>query len=181
MGKPRLPDKALLFVALLYCKEDAFLKAKGILTKRFGGLSYESGALPWEHSEYYRDEIGWPIKRRFLSFRDLIDPGEISDIKLITNSIESDLSVEGRRSINLDPGYVTLSKVVLATTKNYCHRIYLGGGIYGEVTLIFREGRFQPHDFTYPDYRSEEYIRIFSELRGLLKRHEPFKQSPPCV
>jgi hypothetical protein len=170
MGKPNPPEKALLFIASLFSEEEYYNEAKEIIIREFGELSFESDVLPWNHSEYYREELGWPISRRFFAFKELINPEGITEIKLITNNLEQLLTPEGRRKINLDPGYVTLSKVVLATTKNYAHRIYLGKGIYAEVTLYYRQGRFRPHDFTYRDYRSEEYNRIFLKLREFVRK-----------
>ncbi len=169
MGKPRAPEKAILFAGLLYHSEEALQKATEQLRAAIGPEEFITEPLLWEHTEYYRDELGWPIYRRFVLFDRLIEPQEIVDIKLLTNEIEDRLSIEGRRSINIDPGYITLSKLVLATTKNYTHRIYLGRGIYAEVTLYYIKGRFLEHQFTYPDYRSSEYKEIFERMRQVLK------------
>ncbi len=129
----------------------------------------ESAPHEWDYSDYYKDELGWPLERVFFFFKNEINPEMLADIKLLTNEIERKLSTETKRNINLDPGYLTLSKVVLASTKNYSHRIYMGKGIYAEVTLIYREGRYQPHLFTYRDYASEGYIKLFGEARKFLK------------
>ena len=169
MGIPKEPEKALLFVGTLFSDEKYYENAKDRLTIHYGEVFFESDALLWQHTQYYRDELGWPIFRKFISFKKVIDPSTISDIKLQTNEIERELSIEGKRKINLDPGYVTLSKVVLATTKNYAHRIYLGKGIYAEVTLFFKKGSFHAHEFTYRDYRSTEYIELFLRMREYLK------------
>jgi hypothetical protein len=169
MGTPGPPESAILFVATLYPEDQIFSVARSILIKEFGDLLYESEQLPWNYSDYYRNELGWPLFRRFLSFKKIINPELIKDIKLITNGIEERLSINERRSINLDPGYLTMSKVVLATTKNYAHRIYLGKGIYAEVTLMYRGKGYMPHDFTYRDYRSSDYARFFQRVRGYLK------------
>jgi hypothetical protein len=168
MGVPKEPEKALLFVATLYSNVEYFYKAKELLKDQFGEILFESPQLLWNHTEYYREELGWPIQRRFLCFKLIIDPSMINDIKLYTNTLEERLSIDGKRQINLDPGYVTPSKVVLATTKNYAHRLYLGKGIYAEVTLYYRKGSFRPHEFTYRDYQSPEYIEIFKRMRQYL-------------
>jgi len=169
MGRPSPPEDALLFVGSLYSREEYYLIAKERLIARFGEIIMESRQSDWDYSDYYRDELGWPIKRRFVFFRNIINPEQITDIKLTTNDIEQQLSIEGRRSINIDPGYITLSKVVLVSTKNYSHRIYLGKGIYAEVTLIYRDGRYHPHLFTYRDYASDAYREIFACARRFLK------------
>lgn len=136
----------------------------------FGGAILEIPSLSWDYSGYYEDELGAPVRRTFLFFNDKTIPETLADIKLLTNDIERQLAQGGKRSINLDPGYITLSKVVLASTKNYSHRIYIGKGIHAEVTLIYRDGKYRPHIFTYPDFASEAYNEIFEEARGVLRR-----------
>lgn len=116
-------------------------------------------------------------------FKNLISEEDIADIKIKTNQIEKELSVEGKRKINLDPGYIGLAKLVLATTKDYSHRIYLRRGIYGEVTLIYRGNSFTPHINTYRDYSDREYIELFNLARniyrGLLQKQIE-KRIPIC-
>lgn len=170
MGKIKGPEQALLFVSTLYCNEETFSRSREILARDFGEVLFVSPSLPWDYSSYYKDEIGWPLFRQFIFFKNLIDPGLLADIKLKTNEIESNLSLEGKRSINLDPGYLTLSNVVLASTKNYAHRIYLGKGIYGEVTLIYKDDTYKPHLFTYKDYQDKTHIDIFLKAREMLKK-----------
>lgn len=131
-----------------------------------------SPPLPWNFSAHYREELGPSIKRRFIFFKDLFDTGTLADIKIKTNEIEGAFSVDGRRLVNLDPGYITLAKIVLASTKNYSHRINLGKGIYGEVTLIYveKEGTFKPHLFTYRDYQEKSSIDMFLDARARLRK-----------
>jgi len=170
MRKIKAAEPALLFVSTLYSSSDIFNYAKEILEKNFGDILFISPSLLWEYSSYYKDEIGWPLFRQFIFFKNLIDPGLLTDIKLKTNEIESTLSSEGRRRINLDPGYLTLSKIVLASTKNYAHRIYLGKGIYAEVTLIYKDETYRPHLYTYKDYQDKTHVDIFIEAREMLKK-----------
>ncbi|MEW6586149.1 MAG: DUF4416 family protein [Nitrospirota bacterium] len=169
MGKIISPEPALLFVGTLYSRPGIFEQARDLLERNFSSILFVSSSMPWDYSSYYRDELGWPIFRRFIFFKDIVDPGALADVKLKTNSLEETLSVEGKRSINLDPGYLTLSRIVLASTKNYSHRIYLGKGIYGEVTLVYRENTYQPHLFTYRDYRDKSHIDVFMAARSKLK------------
>ena len=169
MGKIKFPERALPFVGALYSDPGVFGHSKKILEKDFGNILFESAALPWGYSSYYRDELGWPIKRRFIFFKDFIDPGTLADIKIKTNEIEDTLSLNDKRRINLDPGYLTLAKIVLASTKNYAHRVYLGKGIYGEVALLYQNGTFRPHLFTYSDYQNKSCIDIFLGARVILK------------
>jgi hypothetical protein len=170
MGKPKPPERALLFAGLLYAEKDLLSQCLEELAVRLGPVFFKSPEMRWEHSDYYRDEIGWPLFRRFIAFERILSPDEIREIKLITNVIEDTFSEHDKRRINIDPGYITPSKLVLATTKNYAHRIYLGKGIYAEVTLYYRKGSFRAHEFTYLDYQSEEYIRIFNYLRAHLMK-----------
>jgi hypothetical protein len=170
MDRVRLPDPALLFIGTLYADTEAFDLSRKLLEKNFGDILLESPSIQWDYSSYYKDELGWPIFRQFVFFQNLIDPGILADIKLKTNEIEDILSSDGKRRINLDPGYLTLSKVVLASTKNYSHRIYLGKGIYAEVTLIFKDGTYNPHLFTYRDYQDKTSTDMFLNVRAILKK-----------
>ncbi len=170
MGKIKPPEKALLFVSTLYSDTGIFDQSQNTLIKNFGDILLISPSLPWDYSSYYRDEIGWPLFRQIIFFKSLIDPGLLADSKLKTNEIESELSSESKRRINLDPGYLSLSQVVLASTKNYAHRIYLNKGIYGEVTLLFQNGTYIPHLFTYKDYKDKTHIDIFMNAREMLKK-----------
>lgn len=160
---------AMLFVGMLFRDEKHLLRAEERLKGIFGKTIFESPIILWDYSDYYRKEIGWPIKRKFHFFEDLISQDSLKEIKLKTNGIERELLMDGKRAINLDPGYLTLSKVVLASTKDYSHRLYLGDGIFAEVTLIYKAGRFHPHINTYKDYQDETYISLFMKARNILK------------
>ena len=159
----------MLFAGTLYHDGDCFRKAKEELIKAFGEIAMESPPLAWDVSDYYRDELGWPITRTFIFFKERIDPLALPDIKCFTNDLEERLSIEGRRTVNVDPGYMTLSKVVLASTKNYSHRLYIGKGVFAELSLVHMKGKYQPHLFTYSDYANEASLKIFEEARKLLK------------
>jgi len=170
MGRVKAPEPAVLFIGTLYSDAEIFKRSKEIIEENFGDILLESPSTVWEYSSYYKDELGWPLFRQFIFFKNLIDPGILSDIKLKTNEIEDTLSSGGRRRINLDPGYLTLSKIVLASTKNYAHRIYLGKGIYGEVSLLFKDGIYNSYLYTYRDYRDKTSIDIFMNARELFKK-----------
>jgi len=170
MGKVKSPEPVLLFISTLYSNAGIFDQSQNTLIKNFGDILLISPSLPWDYSTYYKDELGSPLFRQIIFFKNLIDPGMLADIKLKTNEIEAELSSEGKRRINLDPGYLSLSQVVLASTKNYTHRIYLNKGIYGEVTLIFQNGTYIPHLFTYKDYQDKTHIDIFMNAREILRK-----------
>jgi hypothetical protein len=163
------PEEAVLFVGSLFSKKQIFDTVLPEMKKEFGPVLFESPVFPWNYTSYYEKEIGVPIFRNFIFFDPLIDPCDLVDIKHATRRIEALFSVSGKRNINLDPGYLTLAKVVLASTKNYSHRIYLGKGIFGEMALSFKQGRFVPHPYTYYDYRDDLYLKVFIKARSLLK------------
>jgi hypothetical protein len=170
MGAINEPPPVKLIVGMFTQEPRLFDVAQKKMSERFGPVDYESPTFPFDQTRYYAAEFGETLQRRFISFSRLIDPGELAAIKGWTNELERELALEGRRRINLDPGYLSLGKLVLATTKEWQHRIYLGGGIYAEVTLRYRQGSFRPWEWTYPDYRSPEYIATFNHIRHLYAR-----------
>ncbi len=147
---------------------------KGELEGLFGPVDMESPPSPFSFTDYYLSELGPDLKRKFLSFGHFIHPKRLAEIKSLANELERRFQCqEGKRGINIDPGYLEAGKLVLATTKNQQHRICLGKGIYAEVTLRFRRGRFEPWEWTYPDYRSRAYIDFFTKARKLYLEQLP--------
>lgn len=136
----------------------------------FGPTDWISPAFFFDRTKYYEKEMGWPLHRRFISFKTLVRPQDIVEIKLKTNALEIKESQSGKREINIDPGYVALERLVLATGKNYTHRIYLSKGIYADLTLIFQRGSFSPLAWTYKDYGDPESIDYFNGVRERYKR-----------
>lgn len=167
MGKvaPNKPVK--LIVGFIFKDKQAFDKGRSLLIRRFGKVDFESRPIPFSLTDYYREELGEGLLRVFISFNKLIPPQAISRIKILTNNIERRFSLAGRRLVNIDPGYLDMAKLVLASTKDYAHRIYLDKGIYGEITLTYQGKSFQGWQWTYQDFRSSEYINIFNQIRGL--------------
>ena len=176
MGEARQPEPVKLIVGVLAHNTELLEQAAQRLAETFGPLDAQSQPTPFTQTRYYAQELGDAPWRQFLAFARLIDPGDLASIKVRTNALEREWAVEGRRRVNLDPGYISLSKLVLATTKNYWHRIYLGQGIYAEATLPFREGAFRPQEWTYPDYRTPEHLAFFTALRQ--RYHEQLRQHP---
>jgi hypothetical protein len=169
MGKVKYPPPAMLFTGLIYNDSKIAESAKERLTAEFGGLYEESSIIPFDFTDYYNREMGEGLKRSFICFKRLINVDKLSEIKLKTNDIESDFAdqLTGNRKINIDPGYITADKVVLATTKDYSHRPYLRDGIYAELTYRFIKKSFTTLDWTYPDYRTEEIIALFNRWRNM--------------
>ncbi len=174
MGTIRPPKRVKLFVGMISNDRDLTHRARQLLSRHYGEVDLQSDYWPFDHTDYYLQEQGENLERHFVSFYRLIYPDAIAEIKRQTNDIEqricADLALpDNRRPVNLDPGYISLSKLVLATTKDYAHRIYLERGIYAEVTLRFHDGGWQPWPWTYPDYASDAYREFFMRMRERLK------------
>jgi hypothetical protein len=170
MGKIIEPHPVKLFIGMLSQDIPLIEQLTGNLFDIFGPVDLSCPAMPWEHTSYYEKEMGAGLKRKFIFFQTLINPGEIADIKIKTIGLENrHLDNSGGRRINLDPGYLDAAKIVLASTKDFSHRIYLDKGIYGEVTLIYSGKDYQVLPYTFPDYRTRAYWEIFKTARGLFK------------
>ncbi len=169
MGNVRKTRPAKLILGIISQETKFFDMARADMERRFGTVDCESEIFAFDQTGYYEKEMGTCLKRKFLSFKKLINADRIAGIKIFTNKLERitrESKLSGRK-INLDPGYITDAKLVLATTKDYYHRIYLGKGIFGEVTLSFKEGSFRDFPWTYPDYRKLGYINFFNEVRTI--------------
>lgn len=170
MAAIRSPRPVNLICGLICSDTDLMARAVKMLTKSYGRTDAVSEIWPFDFTDYYEPEMGADLSRQFVSFADLIDPGRLAGIKVHTNEFEERICYEcglpaGRRPVNLDPGYIELSKLVLATTKNGSHRIYLRDGIYAESTLHYREGRWSAWPHSYPDFASDRYHAFFEQVR----------------
>ena len=170
MNKVYRGDAVKLFIGFIFAKSEIYHKTKCILEKKFGQSDFESQVLPFDHTRYYESEFGPNLKRKFLGFKKLTYARRLARIKIITNKIERSLVYNGLRQINIDPGILNLSKIVLASTKDYKHRIYLSLGIYAEVTLYYQDNSFRSWEWTYPDYKTTQYIQIFNQIRDIYSR-----------
>jgi hypothetical protein len=155
-------------------QEQLLDKAKITLAGKFGSIDFESPVFDFTFTDYYTAEMGEHLKRQFISFRKAIAPAALAGIKRFCNRLEKRLfSRAGKRLVNIDPGYLTLAKLVLATTKDQQHRLSIGNGIFAEVTLRFRDKTFQKWDWTYPDYCAAESIAVFNHIRTTLVKERP--------
>lgn len=160
------PHPVKLFIGMISQDVALFEALKEELSELFGSSDIESPVWEWDHTNYYLNEMGAGLKRQFIFFTRLINPDIISDIKLKTIELERKyLNESGGRMINIDPGYLDSAKIVLVSTKDFSHRIYLGNGIYGEVTLAYSGNSYQIFPFTYPDFKKAEYLDIFEKAR----------------
>ncbi len=169
MGKAESFEKNKLVIGILSTRPEEKSRLRAMLIDKFGPIDFESEEFDFNFTDYYVPEMGDGIKRYFYSFTDLVSPDMLSDIKLTTNEIEKLFAENENRKINIDPGLLSLSSLILASTKNNVHRIPLQKGIYGEVTLMYSKKQFQLLPWTYADYRSPEYHVIFEEMRKNLK------------
>lgn len=170
MGGIREPEKALALIGLIYGRDFNIENIIPKLNDRLGGILSRSNAIPFSQTDYYEKEMGKNLVRQWLFFNRPIAPDGLADLKAWSNGIEGrHCGDKGGRQVNIDPGLITLNNLILASTKNYAHRIYLGQGIYAETTLIYRHNRFQPLDWTYPDYKTDEALVFFAEAREYLK------------
>jgi hypothetical protein len=172
MGAIHEPAPVLLLVAASSRYSEALEWSRDQLTSEYGPQALASDPFDFTETDYYTATMGSDLKKQFFTFQQLIDPAALADIKRQTNEWEAEYAALGRhaepRPLNLDPGYITSAKLVLASTKDHAHRIYLRDGIFAEVTLAYRGGRWRPLDWTYPDYQREDYQSFFTRCRGLL-------------
>ena len=172
MGSIRALNPVKLFVGLLVSNPTIIPQVEQRVESDFGPVDYRSNVIPFRFTDYYKHEMGSTIDRIFFSFENLIDAEQLPGIKRTTNLIEEEFvssSVGVKRPVNLDPGYLEQAKVVLASTKNFYHRMYLGDGIFGEVTMHFQNNAFQFFPWTYPDYQSQEYQEFFMTIRRIYR------------
>ena len=177
MGSASMPDRALLFCSVLYHAEAPLDQTIGTLISEFGETLLETEPMEFTFTDYYHREMGGPLYRVILAFAELVERDCLPDIKTRTNVIEDTYRRNGKRRINLDPGILTLENICLATTKPYSHRLYLGKGIWAEITLIYKGNSYEKLAWTYPDYASGYLVRIFNGLREDYKRRVQCRQA----
>jgi hypothetical protein len=153
------------------------------LQQTFGTIVRRSQPFPFTQTAYYSREMGEEIMRLYLAFEPLVGMADLAAIKHTTNHLETRwATASGQRRVNLDPGYLDLAKVVLASTKDHAHRLYIGAGIFAEVTLRYRQKGFQPWDWTYPDYRLPVTLTFFNQLRedykAQIRQHGATRNKP---
>jgi len=163
---PRPPRPVKLVMSFLCSREGDFAAAFSEADRQYGPADVVSEPLPFRFTDYYEREMGGDLWRRMVGFEPLISPEQIVSIKLWANGVEArNLNERGGRRVNIDPGFLAGSKFVLVTGKDYSHRLYLGEGIYGEITLKVQQGGFAALPWTYPDYGSQPLLEILDSLR----------------
>ncbi len=172
MGELKPSEPARLFVGVLSRHAECLRAVDEDLVSRFGEVASRSDLIPFTFTNYYLRTMGDNLLRLLLVFREGFDTCRLAEVKRATNELEDAIRSMNRfgvpRPVNVDPGYLTLSKLVLASTKDHAHRVSLGGGIHAEVTLAYRDGAYRPLPWTYPDFRSEPYARFLEVARSEL-------------
>ncbi|MFZ8803477.1 MAG: DUF4416 family protein [Candidatus Calescibacterium sp.] len=169
MSYPKEPDPVKFFAAILFSEEEGFIKAKYLMMEYFGRFDFESETKKFDVSNYYKDEMGENIFRTFISFETLRPPDFLVEMKLKSAEIEIKLAYEGKRKVNIDPGYVDFSKVILATFKGAGSKIYLAKGVWADFILRYERGKFHSFPWTFPDFRDGRYDEILISIRNLYK------------
>jgi hypothetical protein len=165
MSHPHEPDPVKLISSLFSPEKKLIDRVIDHMSKTIGLVDWISPELLFDRTRYYAREMGWPLHRRFMSFSELVPADHLVEIKLKTNEIENQYLRDENRMVNIDPGYISAERLILATGKNYVHRVYLSKGIYADLTLLFQKGGFRPLKWTYPDYSAPEIIESFNDIR----------------
>lgn len=179
MGVITFPPPVKLFCGLLLSPTVALEEVEAALTPHYGPVVLRSPCFPFDQTIYYEDEMGRDLQRCYIAFEPLIDMAALAAIKQATNRLEMEFAAAGQRRVNIDPGYVDMAKVVLASTKDHAHRLYIGAGIFAEITLRYWQKRFQFWEWTYPDYRLPVTLEFFHQLRNLYRLQLRQDNAPP--
>lgn len=163
-------EKEKLVVGVLISRIEVLSELEERLIQSWGDIDLKSEPVLFEYTDYYNREMGSSIYRCFFSFKELVAPEDLPAIKIQTNAIEMDYAEGADRKVNLDPGILSLSKFILATTKNNVHRIPMNSGIYGELTLQFKDRDFHPLEWTYPDFAGRENRDLLNRIRDIYKK-----------
>ncbi len=162
------PPKPVKFVcALIYASDSTCSSTKKKLIKKFGKIDFESKKIDFTYTDYYFPEMGKPLYRKFISFKKLKNPADFACLKVFCVKLEKKFAKNKKRTINIDPGYLNQAKLVLTSTKDFSHRIYLGRGVFAEVTLLYSNKKYRELPTTFPDYRTDLYKNIFEQIRNI--------------
>ncbi|MEA1986158.1 MAG: DUF4416 family protein [Candidatus Marinimicrobia bacterium] len=170
MGKIYDAPFGLLFYAITVSNKKLFKEIENILIKKYGDILLETEAINFSSkTDYYEAEMGECLWKKYYTFRNIITSEKIYNLKIESNNLENHSKLLGKRTINLDPGFITLFNFSLLTTKGYSHRIYLEKGIYSEITLIYKGKKYTDLPWTYPDYKSKFVLQLLENSRLFLK------------
>lgn len=171
MGQINEFKKVKLFCGLIFSQTAASEKAKVLLEEHFSSIDSQSALIPFGITDYYQAEMGAPLFRQFVSFKELLAPEKLPEIKTITNRLEKQFAGSGKRIVNLDPGYLSDANVIIATSKNHYHRVPLNNGIYAHLEYVLKNKQLTFLPWTYPDFQTESYLAFFRQLFILFKQN----------
>lgn len=181
MSRRGVPAHAKLLVSVIYREERRFAEVLESIRSGYGEVEENSEAFPFDRTEYYGKEMGSPLYRRFVVMEALVPRDALADAKLRAETLEGDFSVEGKRTVNLDPGLLTEENFFLATGKNYSHRVYLRDGVFADLTLVYMKGEYRAMAWTYPDFASDEIRGYLGKVRKALRAaRKPGTGEPTC-
>ena len=169
MARSSEVEPVKLFVATLYAREDALRTAVCLMESVWGEIDYSGPDHPFDLTDYYESEMGKNLRRRLISFRELFAPECLAEAKHVANDIEDKSAGEKGRLVNLDVGYLDLNKIVLASFKGAGQKIYLGGGVWADMIARRRDGRYQPFEWTFPDFRDGRYDTELDAIREIFR------------
>lgn len=162
-------DPVMVVCGLIYRDGGVADAACSDLIENWGPVEALSPAFPFVQTTYYHEEMGKPLLRRFVAFSNLVDPAELYRLKIESNALEAAMMVQGRRTVNLDPGTLSLANLLIATCKNHYHRVPLREGVFAHLEYVFKNGDFASLPWTYPDFMTPEYLNFFRNLRLIYK------------
>jgi len=165
MSRPGRPAPVKPVISMVLAREDLAPAVMAHLTEFFGPPDLVGPFWPFTASDYYAPEMGPDLRRCLISFLHLSEPSQLAHWKVFANWVEENFSLGGRRTVNLDPGYLAAERLVLATGKDYAHRLCLAQGIFGDLTLTYRDRAFQALSWTYPDYARGEMPGLLELVR----------------
>ena len=174
MAQPEQPLPVKYFIAVLFRDDECCAKVKNELVARWGRIDLEGTNHPFDVTDYYESEMGTPLYRRLLAFETLYVPTLIVAMKLQCNDIETALAHNGKRTINLDAGYLDHNKYLLASAKQAGQKVYLDRGIYADLSGRYKAGNYRPFEWTFPDFRDGRYDEELLAIRRLYR--EQIKQ-----
>ena len=169
MSVRKVPLPARLLVSVIYREERRFAEVLQCIEDRLGPVERTSGTFPFDMTEFYGKEMGAPLYRRFAVMERLVPRDALAAAKIGAEELEREFSEHGMRTVNLDPGMLTEENFLLATGKNYSHRVYLRDGVFADLTLVFRKGEYRALPWTYPDFAAAEIRAFLSEVREELR------------
>ncbi len=166
MGSATEPERVKLFIAVTFLRDAGSSDVAAELTRAFGPSDFSYGPVPFDFTDYYADEMGGPLDKLYVTFERPATRESLAEIKTLTNRLEARRALSGKRTANIDPGYLSADKLVLASTKDFYHRVYLSAGIYAEVTLHYRKGQYRFFSWTFPDYREPGFLEFLERVRA---------------